>query len=100
MELVRPPNDLSAPRRNRHIVRWLVALIGTILIIESWRAVVVLCAVVLILLLITLLLAVVVLIRKATRPIGQLTVLDAMLASWLYRGWERRRIRRQSRRDW
>lgn len=88
------------PKEGRHVVGWIAALIAAVLIIENWKVVIALVAFLAILSLIVSLVAVVVLVRKATRPVGQLTVLDVALATWAYRWWERRRARRQVGPNW
>jgi hypothetical protein len=98
MELLPISNDSSSPvRKGRHVGRWIADFIAVVLVIENLKIVVGLLLVLAIVVLFSALLIVVVLIRKATRPIGQLTVLDVALASWACRWWERRRARRNVR---
>ena len=95
MELVRDTEETQQPERERHVFRWAALLIGAILTIEDWRIALGFLVVAAVLLFLALALTMMILIRKATRPIAQLTVLDVALLSWAHRRWENRRARRE-----
>ena len=67
----------------------------TIFVFANWRFIAAVMAVLAVLSIVIGLLMVIVLIRKATRPIGQLSLLDVAIVTWLYRRWEAWRSRRR-----
>lgn len=97
MELVPPSESSSEPNRwNSYWVGRTAVVLACILIAENWKIVVGLLATTASVLLFGLVVGVVVVVRKVTRPVEQLTVLDVVLGTWLYRSWERHKTRRQT----
>jgi Na+-transporting NADH:ubiquinone oxidoreductase subunit NqrB len=90
----------SETPKKRRPIRWAVILIASILILANLRVVLVTVAIVAFVFLLFGFIVVVALIRKVTRPIGQLSLLDVALVTWAYRRWEiamaSHRIRRGS----
>ncbi len=100
MHLV-PDNEESAPATTprRHPMRWAIILISSILILANLRVVLATLAIVAFVSILFGFLLVVALIRKATRPIGQLSLLDVAVLTSVYRRWESAKSHHRMRRD-
>jgi hypothetical protein len=97
MELVTDSADASSPgAAPRHRVRWAVLTIIAILVLANWRLVAATIAVTAVMSIVVGMMAIAVLIRKATRPIGQLSLIDIAVVTWLYRRWEAWRAPRRT----
>jgi uncharacterized membrane protein YphA (DoxX/SURF4 family) len=84
-------NSHSPVATTHHWIRWSMLTIIAVLVIANWRVVAALIAVVAAVSLVIGLLVVIGLMRKVTRPIGQLSLIDAAIITWLYRRWDERR---------
>jgi hypothetical protein len=97
MERISDTNDTAPPTASsRHLFRWVVLTVLTVIVLANWRLVAATIAVVAVLSIVVATFMVVALIRKATRPIGQLSLIDVALVTWLYRRWEVWRTPRQA----
>ena len=89
MELV-PDYDQTSSRsgRWRHRLRWAAFAIVTLFVLANWRLIATTIAVAAVISIVIGLLMVIVLLRKATRPIAQLSLIDVAILTWLFRRWE------------
>jgi uncharacterized membrane protein YhaH (DUF805 family) len=78
----------SRSGRPRHWLRWSVLAIVAIFVLANWRFIAAMIAVAAVTSIVIGLLIVIVVIRKATRPIGQLSLIDVAVFTWLLRRWE------------
>jgi hypothetical protein len=83
----------------RHPIRWAVILIASILILANLRVVLATLAIAAFVSVLFGFIVVVTLIRKATRPIGELSLLDVAVLTSVYRRWESVKASHRMRRD-
>jgi hypothetical protein len=68
-------------------------LIASIIVLANWRVVLATLAILSLLVILFSFLGIVTFLRKVTRPIGQLSLLDVAIVTWVYRRWERFKMR-------
>jgi hypothetical protein len=91
-----PPPETTT---RRHPIRWAIIVIALILILANWRVVLATLAIVTFVCILLGFIVVVALIRKATRPIGQLSLLDVAVLTSVYRRWESAKANHRMRRE-
>jgi hypothetical protein len=88
MELVTDIDQTSSRSgRPRHRLRWAALAIVAVFVFANWRPIATAIAVAALMSIVIALLIALVVIRKATRPIGQLSLIDVAVLTWLYRRW-------------
>jgi hypothetical protein len=98
MELV-PDYQEPPPRKSdaRHPIRWTLVVIAAIIVVANWRVVAALLVVVALVVVLISFVVVISFLRKMSRPIGQLSMLDVAYIAWVYRRWEKIKARRPLR---
>jgi hypothetical protein len=84
----------STSQKEHHRLRWTVLSVSTLLILANWKLVVAALAITAATLIVFGLFVSVVFIRKVTRPLGQLSLFDVAIVTWVYRRWESIKSRR------